>query len=97
VGSGANIGAGTITCNYDGFSKYKTEIGEGAFIGSNTSLVAPIKIGKGAMTGAGTTLSQNIPENSLAVTRAKAAIKPGWANEFRRLKEIENKQDKNKE
>ena len=97
VGAGVNIGAGTITCNYDGFSKYKTEIGEGAFIGSNTSLVAPIKIGKGAITGAGSTLSQNIPENSLAVTRAKAAIKPGWANEFRRLKEIENKQDKNKE
>ena len=97
VGSGVNIGAGTITCNYDGFSKYKTEIGEGAFIGSNTSLVAPIKIGKGAITGAGSTLSQNIPENSLAVTRAKETIKSGWANEFRRLKEIGNNQDKNKE
>lgn len=84
VGSGANIGAGTITCNYDGFSKHKTQIGAGAFIGSNTSLVAPIKIGKGAITAAGSTLSQNIPENSLAVTRAKAAIKSGWANDFRR-------------
>jgi len=97
VGAGVNIGAGTITCNYDGFSKYKTEIGEGAFIGSNTSLVAPIKIGKGAITGAGSTLSQNIPENSLAVTRAKATIKSGWANKFRRLKESGNKQTKDEE
>ena len=97
VGSGVNIGAGTITCNYDGFFKYKTEIGDGAFIGSNTALVAPIKIGKGAIAGAGSTLSQNIPENSLAVTRAKATIKYNWAKEFRRLKEAGNKKNKNKE
>lgn len=91
VGSGANIGAGTVTCNYNGFSKFQTEIGEGAFIGSNTSLVAPIKIGKGAITGAGSTLSESIPENSLAMTRAKVTIKSGWADEFRRLERARDK------
>ena len=94
VGSGANIGAGTITCNYNGFSKFQTEIGEGAFIGSNTSLIAPIKIGKGAITGAGSTLSESIPENSLAMTRAKATIKSGWAEEFRLLEGAKVKKTK---
>ena len=71
VGKNVNIGAGTITCNYDGKKKNKTKILDGAFIGSNTSLVAPIKIGKKAVVGAGSTLSKNVKDKSLALTRAK--------------------------
>jgi bifunctional UDP-N-acetylglucosamine pyrophosphorylase/glucosamine-1-phosphate N-acetyltransferase len=67
VGAEANIGAGTITCNYDGVNKYKTEIGDGAFIGSNTSLVAPVKIGKGAIIGAGSTITKDIEDDALAI------------------------------
>jgi len=70
IGKNANIGAGTITCNYDGKKKNKTKIIDGAFIGSNTALVAPIKIGKKAVVGAGSTLSKNVKDNSLALTRA---------------------------
>jgi len=71
VGKKVNIGAGTITCNYDGKNKNKTKILDGAFIGSNTSLIAPIKIGKNAVVGAGSTLSKNVKDKSLALTRAK--------------------------
>ena len=74
VGAGANIGAGTITCNYDGSRKHKTTIGEGAFIGSNTALVAPIEIGAGALVGAGSTLTQSIPNNALGIARAKETV-----------------------
>ena len=70
IGKNVNIGAGTITCNYDGKKKNKTEISDGAFIGSNTSLVAPIKIGKKAIVGAGSTLNKNVKDKSLALTRA---------------------------
>src|SRR5262249_11390224 len=63
VGAGANVGAGTITCNYDGYHKHATEIGEGAFIGSNTSLVAPVKIGRGAIVGAGSVVTENVPDD----------------------------------
>ena len=70
VGKNVNIGAGTITCNYDGKKKNKTKISDGAFIGSNTSLIAPIKIGKGAMVGAGSALTKNVKNKSLAFTRA---------------------------
>ena len=79
VGEGANIGAGTITCNYDGYSKSKTIIGKGAFIGSNTALVAPVTIGDGAVVGAGSTLSKDVDADALAVTRAPQKQLDGWA------------------
>lgn len=83
IGAGANIGAGTITCNYDGFFKYKTEIGEGAFVGSNSALVAPVKIGKGAIVGAGSTVTADVADDALALVRPKQEEKPGWAARFR--------------
>jgi bifunctional UDP-N-acetylglucosamine pyrophosphorylase/glucosamine-1-phosphate N-acetyltransferase len=83
VGSKANIGAGTITCNYDGFFKSHTEIGAGAFIGSNSSLVAPVTIGDGAIVGAGTVVTRDVPAGSLAVSRARQSIHEGWASSFR--------------
>jgi bifunctional UDP-N-acetylglucosamine pyrophosphorylase/glucosamine-1-phosphate N-acetyltransferase len=83
VGAGANIGAGTITCNYDGFFKHRTVIGAGAFIGSDTTLVAPVKIGDGAFTGAGSTITQDVPADGLAVARGRQAVKEGWAAAFR--------------
>ena len=89
VGAGANIGAGTITCNYDGFLKSRTEIGAGAFIGSNTALVAPVKIGAGAITGAGSTISKDVPDNALSVTRAPQDDRPGWAMKYRLRKQAE--------
>lgn len=78
VGENANIGAGTITCNYDGVNKHATQIGAGAFIGSNTSLVAPVHIGAGATVGAGSTIARDVPDNALAVTRAKQLQKNNW-------------------
>ncbi len=83
VGAGANIGAGTITCNYDGFFKYQTEIGHGAFIGSNSALVAPVKIGDGAMVAAGSVVTGDVEANALGLARAKQEVKPGWARRFR--------------
>jgi bifunctional UDP-N-acetylglucosamine pyrophosphorylase/glucosamine-1-phosphate N-acetyltransferase len=83
VGAGANIGAGTITCNYDGFTKSITEIGAGAFIGSDTALVAPVKIGDGAITAAGSVITQDVAADSLAITRGALTEKPGWAKAFR--------------
>ena len=83
VGAEANIGAGTITCNYDGFGKYRTEIGEGAFIGSNSSLVAPISIGKGAFVGSGSVITESIPDDALGVGRGRQTVKEGWAVSFR--------------
>jgi len=83
VGAGANIGAGTITCNYDGFFKYRTEIGAGAFIGSNSALVAPVKIGEGAIVGAGSVLTANVEADALALARGKQEARPGWAKRFR--------------
>lgn len=71
VGAAANIGAGTITCNYDGFAKHRTEIGAGAFIGSNTALVAPVSVGKGAVIGAGSTITTSVPDDALAVARGE--------------------------
>lgn len=78
LGKGVNIGAGTITCNYDGVNKFKTEIGDHAFIGSNTSLVAPVKISAGATTGAGSTITKAVPENTLAVARGKQVQITDW-------------------
>ena len=79
VGARANIGAGTITCNYDGFAKHKTEIGAGAFIGSNSSLVAPVKIGEGAYIGSGSVISKDVEADALALTRAPQEERKGWA------------------
>jgi bifunctional UDP-N-acetylglucosamine pyrophosphorylase/glucosamine-1-phosphate N-acetyltransferase len=83
VGARANIGAGTITCNYDGFGKYRTEIGEGAFIGSNTALVAPVAIGPGAIVGAGSVITRDVEADSLAVERSEQKGIVGWARRFR--------------
>ena len=83
VGAGANIGAGTITCNYDGFGKYRTTIGAGAFIGSNSSLVAPVTIGANAYVGSGSVVTQDVAADALALARARQVEKPGWAAAFR--------------
>jgi bifunctional UDP-N-acetylglucosamine pyrophosphorylase/glucosamine-1-phosphate N-acetyltransferase len=96
IGEKANIGAGTITCNYDGFLKHKTKIGKEAFIGSNSALVAPVTVGNGAFVGAGSTISQNVPDNALGITRAPQINKEGWAPEFRQKKIKEKAQKDNK-
>ncbi len=83
IGAGANIGAGTITCNYNGFEKNVTEIGEGAFIGSNTLLIAPVKVGQGALTGSGTVVTEDVPDDALALTRPPLTVKEKWAARFR--------------
>jgi len=83
VGEGSNVGAGTITCNYDGFAKHKTDIGKGAFIGSNTALVAPVKVGDGAYIGSGSVISSDVPADALALERAPQTVKDGWAKKFR--------------
>ncbi|KQP93775.1 bifunctional N-acetylglucosamine-1-phosphate uridyltransferase/glucosamine-1-phosphate acetyltransferase [Methylobacterium sp. Leaf113] len=79
VGAGANLGAGTITCNYDGVNKHRTTIGAGAFIGSNTALVAPVSVGAGAIVGAGSVIASDVPEEALAVSRGRQRTLPGWA------------------
>jgi bifunctional UDP-N-acetylglucosamine pyrophosphorylase/glucosamine-1-phosphate N-acetyltransferase len=86
VGAGANIGAGTITCNYDGFDKHETEIGAGAFIGSNSSLVAPVTVEDGVYVGAGSVITKRVAKDALAVTRAEQKEVPGWAEKFRTRK-----------
>ena len=83
VGARANIGAGTIFCNYDGFDKFETHIGEDAFIGSNTALVAPISVGRGAYTGSGSVITRPVAPDSLALERGPQVEKPGWAAAFR--------------
>jgi bifunctional UDP-N-acetylglucosamine pyrophosphorylase/glucosamine-1-phosphate N-acetyltransferase len=83
VGARANIGAGTITCNYDGFGKYRTIIGAGAFIGSNTALVAPVTIGDGAVVGAGSVITENVDADALALERSEQKGVAGWAKRFR--------------
>ncbi|HEX7657245.1 MAG TPA: bifunctional UDP-N-acetylglucosamine diphosphorylase/glucosamine-1-phosphate N-acetyltransferase GlmU [Sphingomonas sp.] len=83
VGADANIGAGTITCNYDGFFKYRTKIGAGAFIGSNSSLVAPVAIGEGAIVAAGSVVTRDVDPDALALARGSQESKPGWARRFR--------------
>jgi bifunctional UDP-N-acetylglucosamine pyrophosphorylase / glucosamine-1-phosphate N-acetyltransferase len=83
VGAHANIGAGTITCNYDGYRKYETVIGEGAFIGSNSALVAPVKVGDGATVGAGSVITKDVEGDSLALTRAPQTGNPGWSKRKR--------------
>lgn len=84
IGAKTNIGAGTITCNYDGFGKYRTEIGEGAFIGSNSALVAPVKVGAGAYVATGSVITRDVGEDALALARSRQVEKPGWAAMFRK-------------
>ena len=82
VGAGANIGAGTITCNYDGYFKYKTVIGERAFVGSNSALIAPVRIGADAIVAAGSAVSRDVADGELRLVRAEQLVKPGWADRF---------------
>lgn len=84
VGEGANVGAGTITCNYDGYEKHRTEIGAGAFIGSNSALVAPVKIGSGAYVGSGSVISKDVPADALAVVRGPLRVNEDWAARMRK-------------
>jgi bifunctional UDP-N-acetylglucosamine pyrophosphorylase/glucosamine-1-phosphate N-acetyltransferase len=86
VGAGSNIGAGTITCNYDGFEKHLTRIGENVFVGSNTALVAPVTIGSGANIAAGSVITADVPPDALALTRAPLQQKEGWAKRYRAMK-----------
>ena len=89
VGAKANIGAGTIFCNYDGFDKYDTHVGEGAFVGSNSALVAPVTIGAGAYTGSGSVITKDVAPDALALERNAQADKPGWAKAFREKRAAE--------
>ena len=79
IGEASNIGAGTITCNYDGVNKHRTQIGKGVFVGSDTNLVAPISIGDGAYIGAGSCITKDVPADALAISRSRQITKPGWA------------------
>jgi bifunctional UDP-N-acetylglucosamine pyrophosphorylase/glucosamine-1-phosphate N-acetyltransferase len=85
IGKGVNIGAGTITCNYDGVRKAETVIEDGVFIGSDTQLVAPVKVGAGSVIAAGTTVTQNVPPDSLVISRVMQVTRPGWAAKRRAL------------
>jgi bifunctional UDP-N-acetylglucosamine pyrophosphorylase/glucosamine-1-phosphate N-acetyltransferase len=87
LGEGVNVGAGTITCNYDGYNKHQTTIGDGAFIGSNSSLVAPVTIGAGAFLGSGGVVTQDVPDDALALARSKQENKVGWGARFRAAQE----------
>ena len=91
VGAGSNIGAGTITCNYDGEAKHRTDIGKGAFVGSNSSLVAPVTIGDGAYIGSGSVITADVPPDSLAIGRGRQTVKEGWAKRLRDLKSLVKK------
>jgi bifunctional UDP-N-acetylglucosamine pyrophosphorylase/glucosamine-1-phosphate N-acetyltransferase len=88
VGAGANIGAGTITCNYDGAAKHRTDIGKGAFIGSNSALVAPVSVGDGAYIGSGSVITSNVPADALAIGRGRQTVKEGWAKRLRDFKSL---------
>ncbi|MGB7260128.1 MAG: bifunctional UDP-N-acetylglucosamine diphosphorylase/glucosamine-1-phosphate N-acetyltransferase GlmU [Pseudolabrys sp.] len=94
VGEGANVGAGTITCNYDGIAKHRTDIGKRAFIGSNSALVAPVKIGDGAYVGSGSVVTKDVPANALAIARGEQTIKEGWAKRLREVKSLSKKTSK---
>ncbi|THD60216.1 bifunctional UDP-N-acetylglucosamine diphosphorylase/glucosamine-1-phosphate N-acetyltransferase GlmU [Phenylobacterium sp.] len=96
VGAGANIGAGTIFCNYDGFDKWETHVGEGAFIGSNTALVAPVRVGAGGFTGSGSVITKDVPADALALERGTQETKDGWAARFRERKLAERAAKKGK-
>jgi bifunctional UDP-N-acetylglucosamine pyrophosphorylase/glucosamine-1-phosphate N-acetyltransferase len=91
VGANANVGAGTITCKYDGSEKHRTEIGKDAFVGSNSALVAPVKIGEGAYIGSGSVITQDVPADALALARGRQTVKEGWAMRLRSLKSLGKK------
>ena len=91
IGANANIGAGTITCNYDGQDKHRTTIGKEAFIGSNAALVAPVEIGEGAYIGSGSVITENVPAGALALGRGRQVIKEGWVSRLRGLASIGKK------
>jgi bifunctional UDP-N-acetylglucosamine pyrophosphorylase/glucosamine-1-phosphate N-acetyltransferase len=86
IGAGVNIGAGTITCNYDGVQKHKTIIGDAVFVGSDSTLVAPVRLGKGAYVAAGSCITDDVPEDALAVGRSRQIVKEGWARAKRQKK-----------
>ena len=94
IGKKSNIGAGTITCNYDGFQKYPTTIGNKVFVGSDTTLVAPLRLGDGAYVAAGSTITENVPPDALGIARGRQATKPGWAAKKRRELAAEKKPKK---
>ena len=96
VGEGTNVGAGTITCNYDGFMKHRTVIGRHAFIGSDTILVAPVKVGDGAITGAGSVITQDVPPGALGIERSKQKNVEGFAEEYRKKKQREKEERQGK-
>ena len=83
IGAGSNIGAGTIFCNYDGTKKHKTNIGEGSFIGSNSTLVAPVHVGSGAYVAAGSVITMTVPDDALGIGRSRQTVKEGWAKRRR--------------
>ena len=89
IGKNVNVGAGTITCNYDGVAKHRTIIEDGAFIGSNTALVAPVRIGAGAYVAAGSTITEDVPAGSLGVARSRQTVKEGWSEARQRDTEDE--------
>jgi len=94
IGARSNIGAGTITCNYDGFEKHVTEIGADVFVGSNTALVAPVSVGDGSNIAAGSVITQNVPNDALAIARGRQTVKPGWAKKYRELKKAKKQKGK---
>ena len=93
IGAGANIGAGTITCNYDGYQKSRTEIGEGAFIGSNTALVAPVTVGPGAVVGAGSVITEDVEPDAIAVARGEQRQREGAAARRRERRQPDPAED----
>jgi bifunctional UDP-N-acetylglucosamine pyrophosphorylase/glucosamine-1-phosphate N-acetyltransferase len=97
VGAAANVGAGAITCNYNGVDKNVTEIGAGAFIGTNSSLVAPVSIGEGAYIGSGAVITRDVPADALALERSQQTVKQGWAKAFRDRKSARKLKAKAKE
>ena len=90
----ANLGAGTVTCNYDGFAKHRTEIGAGAFIGTNSSLVAPVRIGDNAYVGTGTVVTRDVPDDALALARTPQTNRPGMAARLREQMRARSKKKK---
>jgi bifunctional UDP-N-acetylglucosamine pyrophosphorylase/glucosamine-1-phosphate N-acetyltransferase len=96
VGAGANIGAGTITCNYDGTAKHRTDIGRAAFIGSNSALVAPVTIGDGAYVGSGSVITRDVPADALALGRGQQTVKEGWAKRLRAAQSVGKKKEASK-
>jgi bifunctional UDP-N-acetylglucosamine pyrophosphorylase/glucosamine-1-phosphate N-acetyltransferase len=91
IGARSNLGAGTIFCNYDGFDKYETHVGADVFIGSDTALVAPVRVGDGAFTGSGSVITEDVPANALALGRGRQVVKEGWAEAFRAYKRANRK------